>query len=380
MWSLLKHVTRRLLADRGAMFFITLFPVLMVLILGTSLSGLDRAEAPVGTISALYQVSASDPASATAARQFAVAAQKQGLADLHDVKTLPPAAAADPRAQVADGSYAALVDFQGQGRIALYEGTDGTANQTLEAIMHAYVNSYGAVSEVIAADPGSAQSIVSKADQGSANDAGGGLVQTTLAGHSRSTMDYYAITMLVMMLFMGGAIGGANGLYASRRNGTLRRALASPRSRLGIYGGYLLQVLVMNLVSLIVIMLFSLIFGAHYAATVLDNILLFVSFLAAGMAVGAIFIVVGLFIRVNPMAVVMAPIWVLLFLSGTMTQFIAIPGVTPYLPPAAIQNAAFRLTIFGEAGPSLVVLVVSLVILVVAALVGALIFKRKQVA
>jgi ABC-2 type transport system permease protein len=63
-----------------------------------------------------------------------------------------------------------------------------------------------------------------------------------------------------------------------------------------------------------------------------------------------------------------------------MTQFTSVTALEPYLPPAIVQDAAFRLTIFNQPQGCVTVLVVSLAVLVVAAIIGALVFNRKQVA
>jgi ABC-2 type transport system permease protein len=102
---------------------------------------------------------------------------------------------------------------------------------------------------------------------------------------------------------------------------------------------------------------------------------------AAGMAASCLFMLLGIFLKkLNPFLVLMPIMWVILFLSGTFSKEIFIPGVSDYLPPALIQSAAFDLTLFGHADKSVVVLVVSVVLIIAATIVGTILFNRKAVA
>jgi ABC-2 type transport system permease protein len=194
-------------------------------------------------------------------------------------------------------------------------------------------------------------------------------------------IDYYAIAMIVMIFFMNSAIGGASMFYSQRKDGTLRRILASPQSRASIYLQMVLQAVPQNLLQVLAAMLISVtVFDAHYAATWQLNVLLFVMLLAVGCAVSSLFLVLGIFIRVNPMLVLMPVMWIVLFMSGTFSKQIFIPGFTTIMPPYLIQTAAFDLTLFGAVGPSVVVLLVSLALIAASTLFGCVLMSRRDVA
>jgi ABC-type multidrug transport system permease subunit len=206
-------------------------------------------------------------------------------------------------------------------------------------------------------------------------------VEEKTYGISRTMIDYYAITMIVMMFFMGNAISSASAFYNQRKDGTLRRILASPQRKVSIYLQMVLQSVPQNLAQVLVAMLISVtVFGAHYAVSWQLNVLLFVMLFIAGFAASSLFLVLGIFIRVNPMLVFVPVMWVFLFVSGTFSKQIFIPGFTTVMPPYLIQTAAFDLTLFGNIGPSIIVVFVSIALIVASTLLGCALIRRKDVA
>jgi ABC-2 type transport system permease protein len=89
-------------------------------------------------------------------------------------------------------------------------------------------------------------------------------------------------------------------------------------------------------------------------------------------------LILGMFFRFNPMPVIMLVMWPLMFLSGTFSKEIYIPGASEFMPPAIIQQASFDLTLFGQPDRSIVVLLVSIAILVLSTVVGTALFNRKE--
>ena len=196
---------------------------------------------------------------------------------------------------------------------------------------------------------------------------------------SRSMIDYYAVTMLVMIIFMSASIGGANIIYEGRKTGTLSRMMISPKNRTNLYIQTALSSLPQTFIQALAVMIPSVfIFGAHYSDNMNDNIILFVMFVAVGAAIGSAFTLIGIFIKSNPSMVIMPIMWVLMFISGTFSKEIYIKGVTERMPIWLIQNAAFDLTVFGNNEKAVTVMIVSAIIVVLATGAGAFLFRRKR--
>jgi ABC-2 type transport system permease protein len=206
-----------------------------------------------------------------------------------------------------------------------------------------------------------------------------GLVEDKDLGVSRSMIDYYAVTMIIMIIFMGGGIGGASQTFYARQDGSLRRMSASPRGRTRLFIESVVGTLPQSVVQASIVMALSTAFlGAHYANTWQGNLLLFTFFIVLGIAVAAVFMLIGLFIKVNPYIPLLAILWALLFISGTFNKDLAIPGFSEYLPMNIAQVAVFDLTVFGRTGQALAVMGVSGAVIAAACVIGSLLYRRKE--
>jgi ABC-2 type transport system permease protein len=191
-------------------------------------------------------------------------------------------------------------------------------------------------------------------------------------------MDFYAVTMVIMICFMGNGIGGASGMYMLKNEKLLRRLSASPKRGETIFLGNLLGCVPGALAQTAAVMLPATLFlGARYASAPADNALLFAFFTLIGMAVSAVSIVLGLVMKVNPYLPVMAVLWTMLFISGSFSKEISIPGVSEYMPMSIMNRAAFELTLFGRPEQVLTVMAALAVILAASCAAGSLLIKKK---
>ena len=405
MLALFKQNILSMSRDKGTLFFTAVFPVLMVFILGTMLSSLDNPDTVIDTMDIAYYVDTDDPQIQATTQE--IVTQFDAIDQVNFIAAESPARASE---QLAAGEISAFIVFSKPFGIEVFDGMDKTQNKAVHAIFTSVSRTYGCVATVMGAAMAGADKDAAPAaasapgPEGAASGAGGpaaapapaaqapaapdlsalsdtSRVQEKTFGISRSMMDYYAITMIVMMFFMGSFMGGAMSFYQDRRNGTLRRVLVSPLRRSSVFLQYMASLIPMNLVQVLMVMVVSTtVFGAHYAATWQLNMLLFVMLLLTGLASSSVSLIIGIFVRVNPSLVLMPVMWPLLFICGTFSKEINIPNVSQWLPPSLIQNAAFDLTLFGKTTPSLWVMAVSAVLIVASALVGSVIINRKEVA
>ena len=405
-----------LFRDRASMFFIAIFPTLLVLILGTMLASLDNPDTVIESMEIAYYVNSDD-----AEIEATVEAIIGEFDDIEQVRFVACTDLAEAKSQLEQGNITSLVVFNEPFAIEIHDGLKPIENKAVHSIFTSISRIHGcaltvmnaAVADFMAAMSSSSSALPPSgfAQDGSAlppsasNLPPGGSaasfdpsipdiqipdISTLLDGSrveekdygvSRTMMDYYAITMIVMMFFMGSFFGGAMVFYEGRKDGTLRRLLASPLSRTSIYLQHMVSQVPLNLVQILIIMLISsTFFGAHYAATWQLNLFLFVVLFFTGLACSSVALLIGIFIRVNPTLLLMPVIWPVLFLCGTFQSDISIPGVSEHLPPTIIQQAAFDLTLFGETSRCVTVLLVSVVVIIVATAIGSVIFNKREVA
>ncbi|MDR3364872.1 MAG: ABC transporter permease [Clostridiales Family XIII bacterium] len=363
--------TKNFVRDKSALFFSLIFPIVLVVLLGNMLAELDNPDTPVGTIGIAYSIETTEPYETQAARAFVDSLAGNGGIALAEARD-----AGEARADAASGAADAAIIFESPLRIRIAEGGDLYKNRAVTMIAQGFAREYASFAAIASLAP---ERLEGLAAAGLRED-GLALIADKDLGVTRSMMDYYAVTMVVMIAFMGGGIGGASSTYFSRQDGSLRRVTASPRGRARLFLESVVGVLPQNILQVLIVMVPSALFlGAHYARAWQENLLLFAFFILLGTAVSAVFMLVGLFIRVNPFTPLMALLWCLLFLSGSFSKDIHIEGFSEYLPMSIAQRAAFDLTVFGRPGQLLLVMAACAAILAASCAIGSLVFRKKEV-
>ena len=96
------------------------------------------------------------------------------------------------------------------------------------------------------------------------------------------------------------------------------------------------------------------------------------------MAATAVGMLIGIIIKIPAEGVIIPLAWSLLFFSGSFSKEIFLEGFSDKLPPYLIQQSAFRLTLYGESGDTVITMAVCLAVTVFVSLIGAVIFRRKK--
>lgn len=394
MLSIILNEVRSFLRSGSTLFFTIFFPCACVFFLGTFLESVEASDEAVGELKLAYCSGGGDVYSAAAFEEFISSLADEGVLSAEKVS-------ADKIDGFDTSEYSAAVELDGSD-IVIYSGKDKIKNRTVKAIFDSYNRTAGAYMSVAAVNPealmegrvsegggndgdsGSDENGVSKdgsgnnqggrSDEGGEGNGGGSLVTHRDLGTNRSMMDYYAVTMTVMILFMGSCIRGA-GVYGDEHtNFTINRLDASPVSRAAVFFGKIIGSLPMVLIQILSVMLVStLLFGAHYCNTVTGNLLLAAMFISASLAALSVGVFLNLlFPRIPAGLVIMPALWLAMFFSGTFAKDIHIPGFTEWMPMYVIQRAAFDLTVFGRTGKVLGVIAVSLAVFAVMLVMGRL--------
>ena len=101
--------------------------------------------------------------------------------------------------------------------------------------------------------------------------------------------------------------------------------------------------------------------------------MLFTMFVCSSLALLAVGVLLNLlFEKMQPWAVLMPLLWVMLFFSGVFQKDIEIKGVSDYFPSRIILDAAFDLTVFSRNGKALNVTVWSIIIFAALIILGCI--------
>jgi ABC-2 type transport system permease protein len=366
MISLIKRDVLTLVRDKSNIFFICVFPALMVFLFGTIMQNISASDRPIEKITIEYSVETADHFSEAAIGQFIAALG--GTDNIEVTETLDLEAS---KRKAGEGSISAAVLFTEPFGMEIYEGRDEIQNSAVESVFHGFSRRLTALRKLYEYSP---EKLNAAAEESAA-----GLVRQKESGYNRTMMDYYAVSIIVMMVFMIGGMTGASAVRDGRLDGTLRRVLVSPKNRVTIYIQSVVGNLPMSLIQVVFVMIPSVaLFNARYAETAAGNALLFFTMVMVSMAVNSASMIIGLLVSVNPTIILMPFFQVIMFISGTFTKEIHIEGVSNFMPPWIIQNAAFDLTVFGRGGKCVEVIIVSAAVLIAATCIGAALFKRKE--
>lgn len=371
MLSIILNEVRSFLRSGSNLFFTMFFPCACVFFLGTFLESVEVSDEAVGEIKLAYCADGGDAYSAAAFEEFICSLVNEGVlsaekmsADKISGFTMVESTMADSAIAYYDAAdYSAAVELVGSD-IVIYGGRDDIKNRTVKAIFDGYNRTAAAYMSVAAVNPAALADVRISGDDSF-------VVQKDL-GTNRSMMDYYAVTMAVMILFMGSCIRGAGVYEDEHMNFTISRLDASPVSRTAVYFGKIIGSLPMVLIQVLSVMLVStLLFGAHYCNTVSGNLLLAAMFITASLAALSVGVFLNLiFPRIPAGLVIMPMLWLAMFFSGTFAMDIHVPGLTECMPMYIIQRAAFDLTVFGRTEKVFRVITVSMSIFAVMLVLG----------
>ena len=356
--------------DKINLIFPIAFPLILILLLGNMLSNLNYADPEVGFIKAEYIIATEQQMEQEMVLSF--------LASLNDTNSILMAESiseTSSKEKIALGELDALVIFGGD-LIEIYEGDEEIKNRTFSAVMNGFVQNKKAV-----------MSIMKGMQEGDLKDNTLAISTETIRksyttkkdfDKNRSMLDYYGVSMIILIVFVGG-IGGFSSFGNERTNKTINRLIASPMNRssifiqkvMGLMLGYFIEIAVIMIVG-------ATLFDVHYANNLIDNILLFSLFLVTMVSLGCVGVSLGLVMKGNPLLIFGPVLWLMMFFGGTFSKDVYIEGLTPKLPVYQLQQAAFGLTIFGHKEKVMAILLVEILVTFVFIFIGVARFNKMQ--
>lgn len=365
MFNIAIKETKEFLRDKMNLFFFLMFPVILVFLLGNLLSSMDKAEETVGMINIKYLVETENPYQLAAIQSFIRSAGDNKNLTFEETDDLEAA-----KQLAGEDEITAAVLFRGEPmEIKIYEGSKHIQNRTVGAILNSFAQTNKAVSTVIKTTP----EVLTQA-----NDQSKEYIKQKDLGVNRTMIDYYAVSMVVMISFMSALIG-SGAFVGERDNKTINRLIVAPQSRVIIFLQKILGLVPQVVAQISAIMLIStFVFNANYAADLGSNLYLFLMFFIVTLCMISIGAVIGLLIKANPMVLIMPVLWIMMFFGGTYSKEINIKGLTDAMPMYQIQQAAFDLSVFGRFGKANMVIIICSLVMVIALAFGAFIFSRKE--
>ncbi|MCR8642728.1 ABC transporter permease [Paenibacillus sp. N1-5-1-14] len=260
------------LRDRRSFLFMLAFPIVLILILGTALSGMFDSNIKIGEIKVLYQ----DNNGGGFSTYFEKVTEEVAKSDIIFTKN---SSNLDGQEEVKQNRYDAFVELSPNG-VQVY-GSNLTSIQStiVQGVMSTVVDKYNAGTEITKVNPAAIQLLAG-------NNNSTYIKETSLHSPNKpGAMDYYALATTASTALYG-AISALYLLRGERNNHTADRLLAAPISITQIVIGKILGAFVIqSLFVLIVILVTKYAYNANWGdhigviiAIYLSQVLLAISF------------------------------------------------------------------------------------------------------
>lgn len=357
--------TKEFLREKTNLFFFLMFPVILVFLLGNLLSSMDNAEQAIGEIKIEYMIQTENANNVMAIESFV-----SSIADSNNLLFKKTEDLEASKIAAGKDEITAVIVFEGDPlKINIYEGTNQIKNRTVGAIMNGFTKTYQAISAVMKTVPSAMANGVGAQEV---------YIKQKDLGVTRTMLDYYAISMMAMISFMS-MILGSSAFVGERQSKTINRLIIAPKNRVALFLSKILGLVPQIILQNTIIMVISVfVFKAHYARNMMDNLYLFFFFMVVTLTMISMGAVLGFLIKMNPMALIMPVLWVMMFLGGTYSKEVNIKGLSSIMPIRKVQDAAFDLTIFGRYQKANSVIIISAIIMIIMLGIGAFIFSKKE--
>jgi ABC-2 type transport system permease protein len=350
-----------------AMVTMILFPIILILVLGTALSGFIDQSSEFKDINIIY----ANPGNGSLAQAFQGFVAKGGEMGFNfsDAQSGPEAIE-----RVKNGNFTCFINVE-ENRLVLYENDRDTSQaQLVEGVLGTFSQRYQALSQIALVNPAAVETILQ--EQSDPN-----FVKLATLGELRQpkALDYYAVTMITLFILYA-SMTGAHAIKDEKTAKTLNRLLCAPIRKyevligkiIGALGITLLQVLVVTMISRFLLKVY---WGNHPGI---------ISLLLASEMVMAVSLGIGVsFVIKNEMGILNFLIPVIAFFGGSyipLDSFGKTMLLVTQLSPVRWVNKAIFAVIYGNDYSSVVpAMLINLGIAVVFIVIASCSFRKEAI-
>lgn len=287
-----------------AMVMMVLFPIILILVLGTALSGSFDQSAAFKNIDIIY-TSPSGGSFVQAFKGFITKGGEMGF-NFTEAQSVPEAVA-----RVKNGNYTCFINVSENG-LEIYENDKNAFKANLvEGVLGTFIQRYKALSQIALVNPVAVGKIIN--DQSNPN-----FVRLSTLGELKQpkALDYYAVTMITLFILYS-SMTGAHAIKDEKTAKTMNRLLCAPIKKPQVLTGKILGALVITSLQVLVVILISRFFLKAYWG----NHLGIISLLLASEIVMAVSLGIGVgFVVRNEMGILNFLIPLMAFFGGSYIQ------------------------------------------------------------
>jgi len=350
-----------------AMTFLVLFPIILILVLGTALSGVFDQSTEFKDINIIYS-SHSDGSLPQAFKGFITKGGEMGFT-FTEAQSVQEA-----EDQVRNGSFACFINV-GENGLEIYENDKNAFKANLvEGVLDTFIQRYKALSQIALVNPVVANRMI--VDQSNPS-----FVKLSTLGEPRQAkaMDYYAITMLTLIILYS-SMTGAHAIKDEKAAKTMNRLLCAPVKKYEILTGKILGAIVITSLQVLVVILFS----KFLLKTYWGNHLGVISLLLASEVVMAVSLGIGVaFIVRNERGLLNILIPLMAFFGGS---YIPLDGfgktmllVSKFSPVRWVNEAIFAVIYSNDYSTVFQAILINLCLAAIFVVIASFSFKREAI-
>lgn len=263
------------LRDRKGMTMMILFPILLMLVLGSALSGIFSSSISLKDTKVLYSIEGSSQEKDSFIN-FTEDMKKTGI-QFEKTDNINKS-----KDSIKDTTYACLINVDTDNNvIELYENEKYDLKASIvKVVLNTFVQRYNVISQVAKEKPMEVKNITSD------NTANYVTVESINKSRTPSSLDYYAITMLTMII-MYSSLSGASSIGGEYINKTANRILSTPISKFEILTGKVIGNILSTIIQVIIVMIFSkFVLKAYFGNNILQLLILLFSEIIMAVAIG----------------------------------------------------------------------------------------------
>jgi ABC-2 type transport system permease protein len=372
IYLILKEV-KQSFRDKKNMRMMILFPIVLILVIGSALSSAFSNNLTIKTPKVFYRIESNSEEALQLKNNF-IDKGKEFNIEFMEAESSDKA----KDALINGSDYACFLEVKEENKIVLYKNDREEMSAGLvESILETFVQKYNTVAEIAKVNPRIVSDIVSN------NNADFTEIVSVNKTRKPTSMDYYAVTMLTLII-MYGANTGLYGIAGERSSKTRDRILIGPVKRYEFLTGKTLGGIFVTALQVLVVIAFSkYILKTNWGddiftvfLTVLSLIVMSISF---GVGLGFIFKKTNVASGILNFAI---PI--MAFLAGA---YVAIDGIEnkvfqtiTYLSPIRWTNKAIFGVIYNSDYSKVIpAIIINLAISVVFIAICSVLFRRENV-
>jgi len=358
--------------DKRTMLIMTLFPIILILILGTAFSKAMSDTIDLGKNEVIYTVKGEGNVSK------AFDSLKEDLKN-YKVSFIYEKDENKALKAIGDSNYSCYIVFDENNKeIKLYKNDRYNLNASLiEGILNTFVQRYNVISEIASVNPRAIGQLNSEKHPQYIS------VESLDKKKQPRAIDYYGITMTTLIILYASMTAGY-GMSSERTRKTLNRIFISPLKKQEIFTGKVLGFLAITLIQIAIVLSFGkFVLKINWG----DNILPVIAVLAAEIVMAVSIGVAISFIAKSEAAmagVLNMVIVVIAFLGGAYFPIDQINSATlnaiaRFSPIRWVNDTMFNVIYLGDFSKMIPTILINLIIGLILMLISSMAFRKEEV-